>query len=73
MSDLFVQSDDAATLLTPQEMRELIPSHIAYRRERFSWGRASLRDAGVARGHYIQALRSADHHDIGLLLAFARA
>ena len=195
MSDLFEQSDDAATPLTPQEMRDLIPSHIAYRRElneaeqenivrgqgwalgrrrvllsekfvrelhrqmlgdvwrwagrfrtsernigidhweipvalrhllddvkawmecntyppdeiavrfhhrlvqihpfpngngrhsrlmadllvmqlgreRFSWGRESLRDAGVARGRYIQALRSADHHDIGLLLAFARA
>lgn len=33
MSDLFEQPDDAATPLTPEEMRELIPAHIAYRRE----------------------------------------
>jgi len=33
VSDLFEQPDDAATPLTPQEMRELIPAHIAYRRE----------------------------------------
>ena len=33
MSDLFGQPDDAATPLTPEEMRDLIPSHIAYRRE----------------------------------------
>lgn len=32
MSDLFEQPDDA-TLLTAEEMRELIPAHIAYRRE----------------------------------------
>ena len=32
MSDLFEQPDDA-TPLTPEEMRELIPAHIAYRRE----------------------------------------
>lgn len=33
MSDLFEQPDDAATPLSPEEMRELIPAHIAYRRE----------------------------------------
>ncbi len=33
MSDLFDQPDDAATPLTPEEMRELIPAHIAFRRE----------------------------------------
>ena len=33
MSDLFEQPDDAATPLTPEEMRGLIPAHIAYRRE----------------------------------------
>ena len=33
MSDLFEQPDDAATPLTPQEMRDLIPAHIAYRHE----------------------------------------
>ena len=32
MSDLFEQPDDA-TPLTPEEVRELIPAHIAYRRE----------------------------------------
>jgi Fic-DOC domain mobile mystery protein B len=41
--------------------------------ERFSWGRESLREPGVARARYIEALRVADHHDIALLLAFARA
>jgi Fic-DOC domain mobile mystery protein B len=42
-------------------------------RERFSWGRKSLRDAGAMRQRYIAALQAADHHDIGPLLAFARA
>jgi Fic-DOC domain mobile mystery protein B len=42
-------------------------------RERFSWGRESLRDAGAMRQRYIAALRDADNHDIGPLLAFARA
>lgn len=39
--------------------------------ERFSWGRESLRDPGVARQQYIAALRAADNHDIAPLLAFA--
>jgi hypothetical protein len=42
-------------------------------RERFSWGRESLRDPGAARGRYIEALRAADNHEIGPLLTFARA
>jgi len=42
-------------------------------RDRSSWGRASLRAAGVARGRYMEALRAADGHDIGPLLDFARA
>jgi len=42
-------------------------------RERFSWGRASLRDAGSVRARYIEALRAADSHELGPLLAFARA
>jgi Fic-DOC domain mobile mystery protein B len=42
-------------------------------RERFSWGRESLRDPGAARARYIEALRAADDHDMGPLLAFARA
>ena len=33
MSDLFEQPDDAATPLASEEMRDLIPGHIAYRRE----------------------------------------
>jgi Fic-DOC domain mobile mystery protein B len=41
--------------------------------ERLSWGRASLRSAGAARARYIAALRAADDHEIGPLLAFARA
>src|SRR5882762_9301245 len=40
--------------------------------ERFSWGRESLRDAGTTRQRYIAALKAADNHDIGPLLAFAR-
>jgi len=42
-------------------------------RERFSWGRGSLRTAGAARARYVEALRAADDRDIALLLAFARA
>lgn len=41
--------------------------------ERFSWGRESLRDAGAMRQTYIAALKAADNHDIGPLLAFARS
>jgi len=33
VSDLFERPDDAATPLTPEEMRDLIPAHIAYRHE----------------------------------------
>lgn len=41
--------------------------------ERFSWGRESLHKPGAARARYIMALNAADNHDIGPLLAFARA
>jgi Fic-DOC domain mobile mystery protein B len=41
--------------------------------ERFSWGRESLRDPNAVRQRYIAALQSADNHDIGPLLAFARS
>ena len=41
--------------------------------ERFSWGRESLRDPSSVRQRYIAALKSADNHDIGPLLAFARS
>ena len=33
MSALFEQSDDHATALTPEEMRDLVPTHISYRSE----------------------------------------
>jgi len=41
--------------------------------ERFSWGRESLREAGDVRARYIAALKAADEHDIGPVLAFARS
>jgi Fic-DOC domain mobile mystery protein B len=41
--------------------------------ERFSWGSASLRDAGITRAQYIAALQAADGHDIGPMLVFSRA
>jgi Fic-DOC domain mobile mystery protein B len=41
--------------------------------ERFSWGSASLREAGEVRERYMAALRAADNHEIDPLLAFARA
>ncbi len=40
--------------------------------ERFSWGRANLRDAGAMRQRYIEALQAADNHDLAPLIAFAR-
>jgi Fic-DOC domain mobile mystery protein B len=39
----------------------------------FSWSSGTLINAGELRASYIAALRSADHHDIGPLLAFARS
>jgi Fic-DOC domain mobile mystery protein B len=41
--------------------------------ERFSWGSANLQDPGAVRKCYITALQTADNHDIGPLLAFARS
>jgi len=41
--------------------------------ERFSWGSANLQTAGDLRERYIAALKAADQHDIGPLLAFARS
>ena len=41
--------------------------------ERFSWGSASLTDADTVRIRYIDALKTADNHDIGQLLEFARS
>jgi len=41
--------------------------------ERFSWGRLSLVDERETRDRYIAALRAADRHDYGPLLAFVRS
>lgn len=41
--------------------------------ERFSWGRANLRDAGDLRTRYIAALQAADGYDIAPLVEFARS
>jgi Fic-DOC domain mobile mystery protein B len=40
---------------------------------RFTWGSANLREAGTARAKYMDALRSADNHDLGPLIKFARS
>ena len=39
----------------------------------FTWGRTSLNDVSETRARYIAALKAADNHDIGPLLAFARS
>jgi len=41
--------------------------------ERFSWGSANLVTADETRAAYVAALKAADAHDIGPLLAFARS
>ena len=41
--------------------------------ERFSWGLASLREAGETRTQYISALKAADQHDYAPLIVFARS
>ncbi len=42
-------------------------------RDRFSWGSATLVDAGATRATYVEALRAADNHDYDPLLAFVRS
>jgi Fic-DOC domain mobile mystery protein B len=42
-------------------------------RPNLTWGRMSLVDSGEIRARYVEALRAADHHDIGPLLRFARS
>jgi Fic-DOC domain mobile mystery protein B len=42
-------------------------------RERFTWGSANLQNAADVRTRYIEALKTADNHDIAPLLAFARS
>ena len=41
--------------------------------ERFSWGSVNLQDPGSVRRRYVAALQSADDHDPGPLLTFARS
>ncbi len=41
--------------------------------ERFTWGRSALRTADQTRAAYIAALKAADAHDFGPLIAFARS
>lgn len=41
--------------------------------EPFSWGGGTLQEIGEVRENYIHALRQADNHDFGELLAFARS
>lgn len=41
--------------------------------ERFTWGSANLQDPRELRKRYIGALKAADDHNIGPLLAFARS
>jgi Fic-DOC domain mobile mystery protein B len=38
-----------------------------------SWGGGSLADVGTLRNQYVAALKAADNHDIGPLLAFMRS
>jgi hypothetical protein len=52
-------------------MADLVLVHLGA--EPFSWGRANLTDAGSTRRRYVVALRAADRHDIGPLLAFVRS
>ncbi len=40
--------------------------------KRFTWGNANLDEPAATRAAYVTALRAADDHDIGPLLAFAR-
>lgn len=40
---------------------------------RFTWGQGNISPAGEVRRAYIDALRAADRHDVGPLLAFGRS
>jgi Fic-DOC domain mobile mystery protein B len=41
--------------------------------KRFTWGGANLQAVGSARDTYIAALKAADNHDLGPLIAFVRS
>jgi Fic-DOC domain mobile mystery protein B len=53
-------------------MTDILLAHLL-KQPRFTWGSGNLVDAGECRQQYIHALRSADRHDYGPLLAFARS
>lgn len=46
---------------------------VALDRPRFTWGRENLVDANETRQAYVDALRTADHHDYDPLLNFVRS
>lgn len=46
---------------------------VSMTRPRFTWGRVNLVDPGETRQRYVDALRAADHYDIGPLLEFVRS
>jgi Fic-DOC domain mobile mystery protein B len=52
-------------------MADVLATRLGQRR--FTWGGNLLSDAGGMRQSYIDALRAADGHDLGPLLAFARS
>jgi Fic-DOC domain mobile mystery protein B len=52
-------------------MADLIAEKLG--RPSLTWGGASLADEGELRARYIAALKAADNHEIGPLLAFARS
>lgn len=53
-------------------MADIVLVHLLGK-ERFSWGQENLTSAGDCRRSYINALRSADHHNYEPLLAFVRS
>lgn len=53
-------------------MTDILMVHLL-KQPRFTWGRGNLVNAGECREQYINALRAADRHDYGPLLAFARS
>lgn len=53
-------------------MTDILLVHLL-RQPRFTWGSGNLVDAGDCRKQYISALRVADKHEYGPLLAFVRS
>lgn len=53
-------------------MTDILLVHLL-KQPRFTWGSGNLVDAGECRQQYINALRAADRHDYGPLLAFVHS